>query len=175
VVAAAIGIGMWPMIVRINAGKTSIEAFSASGKRVIEMSLPAGEYAPYGPLPVTMGDTEQTNKNSLLLESEAAVEKIRSQGKMDARWREIDGRNALLEGTAASAARAVDIFEKARAEGADTAALRIELAAATFERDSRADKPNLAKTIDILEGVLAMPNLDKKDRAVALFKRGRGL
>jgi len=169
VVAVAVGIGIWPMIVEINARQTSIEAYSDSGKRVIEMRLPSAQYAPYEPLPVTMGDTEQTRKSSALFESEAAVEKTRHTGKMNARWREIDARTALLEGTAGSAARSVDTFEKARAEGADSAALQIELAAAIFERDSRADKPNLSKTIDILEGVLAMPGLDKKDRAVALF------
>lgn len=169
VVAVAVGVGIWPMIVEINARQTSIEAYSDSGKRVIEMRLPSAQYAPYEPLPVTMGDTEQTRKSSALFESEAAVEKIRHTGKMDARWREIDARTALLEGTAGSAARAVDTFEKARVEGADSAALQIELAAATFERDSRADKPNLSKTIDILEGVLARPGLDKKDQAVALF------
>src|SRR5258708_38043066 len=84
------------MIVEINARQTSIEAYSDSGERVIEIRLPSPQYAPYEPLPVTMGDTEQTRKNSALFESEASVERTRHIGEMNPRWPEIDHRTALL-------------------------------------------------------------------------------
>jgi hypothetical protein len=134
------------------------------------MRLPGAGYASYEPLPTVMGDAQEPgSKSPALFEAKGAVARIQQSGKMDPRWRWIDGRTALLEGTASGAGRAADTLEKARTEGQSSARLQIELAAAYFERDSRADKPNLAKTIDLLEGVLAMPSLSKDDRAVALF------
>ncbi|MBZ5522225.1 MAG: hypothetical protein LAP21_08280, partial [Acidobacteriia bacterium] len=112
------------------------------------------------------GDQESFRKSPALFEAKADVARAQQSGRMDSRWRWIDGRNALLSGNAASA---TDTLEKMRTEGRISPRLQIELAAAYFERDSASDKPNLAKAIDLLEGVLAMPGVSKEDRIVALF------
>ena len=169
-VAIGGGVAVWPAVVLFNANSASLAAASDSGHRVVAMRLPGADYASYEPLPTVMGDAQEpSSKSPALFEAKSAVARAQQSGKMDPRWRWIDGRTALLEGTASGAGRAADTLEKARAEGQTSARLQIELAAAYFERDSRADKPNLAKTIDLLEGVLAMPGVSKDDRAVALF------
>jgi hypothetical protein len=166
------GVLLQPRYLLYSANSASLTAASDGGQRTIAMRLPGAGYAPYEPLPTVMGgDTgqESSKKGPALLEAEAAVARARQAGKIDSRWRWIDGRTALLEGTASGATRAADTLEKVRTEGQLSARLQIELAAACFERDNRADRPNLAKTIDLLEGVLAMPEISREDRSVALF------
>jgi hypothetical protein len=176
IVIAGGGAVLQPRYLLYSANHESLVAASDGGQRTIAMRLPGAGYAPYEPLPTVMGGDagqESSKKSPALFEAEAAVARARQAGRMDSRWNWIDGRTALLEGTASGAARAADTLEKIRAEGQSSgqssARLQIELAAACFERDNRADKPNLAKTIDLLEGALAMPGISKEDRAVALF------
>lgn len=171
VLAVAGVIQLRPQISLYMAGRASINAFSDTGQRTVAMRLPGAAYAPYEPLPALMGDATQepSLRSPALFDAKSAVARVRQSGAMDSRWREIDGRAALAEGTAGGAARAVDALEKVIAEGHSAPRVKIELAAAYFERDSRADKPNLAKTIDLLEGVLATKDASREERATALF------
>lgn len=171
VVVIGSSVALLPQYRLFTAERTSLAAASDGGQRTIAMRLPGAAYAPYVAPTIVMGDSaqESSRKSPALLESQADVARAQQSGGLDPRWRRIDGRNALLEASSSSVARAADTLEKASTEGPASPRLQIELAAAYFERDSRADKPNLAKTIDLLEGVLAMPDVSKEDRAVALF------
>jgi CHAT domain-containing protein/predicted negative regulator of RcsB-dependent stress response len=75
----------------------------------------------------------------------------------------------LWESTPSSLEKAEKDFEKARASGIDSPSLEIDLAASYFERDSRAENPNLQRTLKLLSEVLSKPKLSNDDRASALY------
>jgi tetratricopeptide (TPR) repeat protein len=87
----------------------------------------------------------------------------------DPRWWQIQGRALLWESTPGSLEKAEKDFEKARSSGLASPSLEIDLAASYFERDSRAERPNLQRTLNLLGEVLSKPNLSKDDQASALF------
>ena len=60
-------------------------------------------------------------------------------------------------------------LKKRASDGLATPSLEIDLAASYFERDSRAEHPNLQRTLNLLSEVLSKPNLSKDDQASALF------
>ena len=104
-----------------------------------------------------------------LHDASGAANKNLRAGNADPRWLQIQGRALLWEATPSSLEKAEKDFEKARAEGLATPSLEIDLAASYFERDSRAEHPNLQRTLNLLSEVLSKPNLSKDDQASALF------
>jgi tetratricopeptide (TPR) repeat protein len=87
----------------------------------------------------------------------------------DPRWLQVQGLALLWEATPGSLEKAEKDFEKARSYGLATPSLEIDLAASYFERDSRAEHPNLQRTLNLLSEVLSKPGLNRDDRASALF------
>jgi len=104
-----------------------------------------------------------------LHDASGAANKNLRAAKADPHWLQIQGRALLWESTPSSLEKAEKDFEKARSEGLATASLEIDLAASYFERDSRAEHPNLQRTLNLLSEVLSKPNLSKEDQASALF------
>ena len=104
-----------------------------------------------------------------LHDASGAANKNLQAANADPRWLQIQGRALLWESTPSSLEKAEKDFEKARAEGLATPSLEIDLAASYFERDSRAEHPNLQRTLNLLSEVLSKPNLSKDDQASALF------
>jgi|GEM_PF-736466 CHAT domain-containing protein len=143
-----------------------------SERRTVEIRLPSVPYAPFNPLPVERsegaGQGLDYDRPALLKAKSDVASKLQS-GKLDPYLLQLAGRVSLLEGTANGLAKAEDAFEKARSQGLNTPELQIDLAASYFELDSKADHPNLQKTLDLLEGVLKNPKLSAQDRCVALF------
>src|SRR5262249_12929488 len=97
-----------------------------------------------------------------------ANENLRSN-KADPQWLQVQGRALLWVATPGNLEKAEKDFEKARSEGLDTPSLEIDLAASYFERDSRADHPNLQRSLNLLNEVLSKPKLSNEDRASALY------
>jgi CHAT domain-containing protein len=141
-------------------------------KRTTTMRLTAVDYSPYNPFPVVLGAEDGRGVDEVpapLHDASGAANKNLKAGNADPRWLQIQGRALLWESTPSSLEKAEKDFEKARSAGLVTPSLEIDLAASYFERDSRAEHPNLQRTLNLLSEVLSKPNLSKDDQASALF------
>lgn len=141
-------------------------------KRPTQMRLTAVDYSPYSPFTVPLGSETGLSVDEIppsLHEASGAANKNLQAENAKPEWLQIQGRALLWESTPNSLERAEKDFEKARTEGLASASLEIDLAASYFERDSRADHPNLQRTLNLLSEVLSKPNLSKEDQASALF------
>ncbi len=138
-------------------------------RRTTEMRLLSVHFAQYNPLPTEMGTPDKRdadNASVALLAAREALAKKTKSGPLSGPWVDIQGQILLLQ---MKPDDAVEVLEKAHAEDPDKPRLNITLAASRFEQDSRADHPNLAKTIDLLKGVADNPRADFQERSVALF------
>ncbi len=136
------------------------------------MRLPSVGYSPYSPFPVVLGAQDGLSVDEVppsLHDASGAANKNLQAKNADPQWLQIQGRALLWESTPSSLEKAEKDFEKARADGLATPSLEIDLAASYFERDSRAEHPNLQRTLNLLSEVLSKPNLSKDDQASALF------
>ena len=134
--------------------------------------LPQVGYAPYNPFPVVLGADNGRGVDEVppsLHNASGAANKNLHAANADPRWLQIQGRALLWESTPSSLDKAEKDFEKARSAGLASPSLKIDLAASYFERDSRAEHPNLQRTLNLLSEVLTQPNLSKDDQASALF------
>jgi hypothetical protein len=141
-------------------------------RRTTAMRLPSVSYSPYSPFPVVLGAQDGLSVDEVppsLHDASGAANKNLRAAKADPQWLQIQGRALLWEATPSSLEKAEKDFEKAHAEGLATPSLEIDLAASYFERDSRAEHPNLQRTLNLLSEVLSKPNLSKDDQASALF------
>jgi CHAT domain-containing protein len=146
-------------------------------RRTTPSRLPAVDYAPYNPFPVVLGAENGRGVDEVptsLHDASGAANKNLHAANADPRWLQIQGRALLWEATPSSLEKAEKDFEKARSEGLASPSLEIDLAASYFERDSRAEHPNLQRTLNLLSKVLTQPNLNKDDRASALFNLAIG-
>jgi hypothetical protein len=141
-------------------------------RRTTLMRLPAVEHSDYKPFPIELGPENGRGLDevptSLHDATGAANNNLRAANR-DPRWLQIQGRALLWESTPSSLEKAEKDFEKARSSGLATPSLEIDLAASYFERDSRAEHPNLQRTLNLLSEVLSKPDLGRDDRASALF------
>jgi CHAT domain-containing protein len=141
-------------------------------RRTTSSRLPSVGYAPYNPFPVVLGAESGRGVDEVptsLHDASGAANKNLRAANADPRWLQIQGRALLWESTSSSLEKAEKDFEKARSLGLATPSLEIDLAASYFERDSRAEHPNLQRTLNLLSEVLSKPDLNKDDRASALF------
>jgi CHAT domain-containing protein len=141
-------------------------------RRTTAMRLPSVSYSPYSPFPVVLGAQDGLSVDEVppsLHDASGAANKNLRAANADPHWLQIQGRALLWEATPSSLEKAEKDFEKARSEGLATPSLEIDLAASYFERDSRAEHPNLQRTLNLLSEVLSKPNLSKDDQASALF------
>jgi CHAT domain-containing protein len=141
-------------------------------RRTTPSRLPAVDYAPYNPFPVVLGAENGRGVDEVptsLHDASGAANKNLHAAHADPRWLQIQGRALLWEATPSSLEKAEKDFEKARSEGLASPSLEIDLAASYFERDSRAEHPNLQRTLNLLNEVLTKPKLNKDDHASALF------
>jgi CHAT domain-containing protein len=141
-------------------------------RRTTEMRLTSVAHTPYSPFPVTLGTESGRGVDEVpesLHDASGAANKNLRVANADPRWLQIQGRALLWESTPSSLEKAEKDFEKARSAGLASPSLEIDLAASYFERDSRAEHPNLQRTLNLLSEVLSKPNLTKDDQASALF------
>jgi hypothetical protein len=170
IVGLVLGSALWPSFELHKAQQEVAAAFVE--RRTTTMRLPFVDYSPYKPFPVVLGTQDGLSVDevppSLHDASGAANKKLRA-ANADPRWLQIQGRALLWGATPSSLEKAEKDFEKAHAEGLATPSLEIDLAASYFERDSRAEHPNLQRTLNLLSEVLSKPKLSKDDQASALF------
>ena len=140
-------------------------------RRTIAMRLTNVGHANFDPLPAPRGpgDPDQQYNRPNLLDAKAKIAKKQQAGDLNPQWHELRGRLDLLEGTVSGPAKAISEFQKAQSSGRDSAPLQIDLAAAYYEQDIRADYPNLERSLNLLLQVLKEPKLSSQERAVALF------
>lgn len=155
-------------------------ASAYSERRTIEMRLTGVGFSEYRPLPTEMGPESRQGldyqRPDLLDAKSKLAAKLHSGVKVDPQWLQLEGRIGLLDDPN-SAEEAEKDFKKAEAQGLTDPNLKIDLAAAYFERDTRMDSsnqpgtqiPNLARTIDLLSMVLKSPNLTKEQELVAHY------
>src|SRR6266481_2806915 len=154
-----------------RAQKQAVAGFEE--RRTTEMRLTAENYSSFRPFPIVLGASESGRgldevPTSLHDASGAANQNLRAP-QADPRWLQIQGRVLLWESTPSSLEKAEKDFEKARAEGLEVPSLDIDLAVSYFERDSRAEHPNLQRTLKLLNHLLNNPRLSNSDRATALY------
>lgn len=153
-----------------QAQKQAAAAFAE--RRTTEMRLTAVEHAPYRPFPIVLGADNGRGIDEVptpLHDASGAANKNLLASNADPRWLQIQGRALLWESTPSSLEKAEKDFEKARAAGLASPSLEIDLAASYFERDSKAEHPNLQRTLNLLSEVLSKPKLNADDRASALY------
>lgn len=141
-------------------------------RRTTPMRLTSVDYTPYSPFPVVLGAESGRSVDEVptsLHDASGAANRNLRAANADPRWLQIQGRALLWESTPSSLEKAEKDFEKARSAGLASPSLEIDLAASYFERDSRAEHPNLQRTLNLLSEVVSKPNLSKDDRASALF------
>lgn len=141
-------------------------------RRTTEMRLPAVEYSPYRPFPIVLGAESGRGLDEVptsLHDASGAANKNLLASNADPRWLQIQGRALLWESTPSSLEKAEKDFEKARSAGLESPSLEIDLAASYFERDSKAEHPNLQRTLNLLSEVLSKPKLSNEDRTSALY------
>ena len=140
-------------------------------RRTTEMRLTSVDYAPYNPFPIVLGVESGRGLDEVptsLHNASGAANKSLLASNADPRWLQIQGRALLWESTPSSLEKAEKDFEKARSAGLTDPSLEIDLAASYFERDSRAEHPNLQRTLNLLSEVLSKPKLTATT-AQALF------
>ena len=157
---------------RVRKAKSQVAAAFAD-RRTTEMRLPSVAYAPYKPFPTELsgnsGGRELDEMPPELTSASSAANENLKKDKVDPQWLQVQGRALLWASTSGSLERAEKDFEKARAEGLNSPSLEIDLAASYFERDSRAEHPNLQRSLNLLSEVLSRPKLSNEDRASALY------
>jgi CHAT domain-containing protein len=171
---AVVGLNWVVKLHRTNGSQDAqkLVALAYAERRTTEMRLSAVPHSDYNPIPIERSgrvESDTRMERPSFLDAEHAVAQQQRSGNLDGDWLEVKGRVELLEATPGSADRAVREFERARSRGAENPGLQIDLAAACFERERYADKPDLRKTLDLLAGVLKNQRLGKEDRLVALF------
>jgi CHAT domain-containing protein len=147
-------------------------AAAFADRRTTEMRLTSVDYAPYQPFPVILGSENGRSLDELppaLHDASSAANEHLKSAHPDPRWLQVQGRALLWEATPASLEKAEKNFEKARAEGLNTASLKIDLAASYFEHDVKSENPRLERTLDLLNEVLGSQKLSSQDRATALY------
>jgi CHAT domain-containing protein len=143
-------------------------------RRTTEMRLPAAPYGHYQPVPVVKGSSDGNDWESApapLVEAEGIIKNNKS-ADTSSQWLDVQGRINLLQGSAASVDRSIEAFQSALTKNPQNLELKVDLAAAYFEKEMLADRdrPVLVKTIDLLEDVVK--NAKKEDqelKAAALF------
>ncbi len=153
-----------------QAQKQAAAAFAE--RRTTEMRLTSVDYSPYNPFPIVLGEESGRGLDEVptsLHDASGAANKNLQASNADPRWLQIQGRALLWESTPSSLEKAEKDFEKARSSGLANPSLEIDLAASYFERDSRAEHPNLQRTLNLLSEVLSQPRLSSDDRASALY------
>ncbi|HZI58463.1 MAG TPA: hypothetical protein VFF39_16905 [Verrucomicrobiae bacterium] len=153
-----------------QAQKQAAAAFAE--RRTTEMRLASVEHAPYRPFPIVLGAENGRGIDEVptsLHDASGAANKNLLASNPDPRWLQIQGRALLWESTPSSLEKAEKDFEKARSAGLENPGLEIDLAASYFERDSKAEHPNLQRTLNLLSEVLSKPKLGPDDRASALY------
>jgi len=141
-------------------------------RRTTLMRLPGVEHSDYKGFPVELGPESGRGLDEVptsLHDATGAANNNLRAANADPRWWQIQGRALLWESTPGSLEKAEKDFEKARSSGLASPSLEIDLAASYFERDSRAEHPNLQRTLNLLGEVLSKPDLSRDDRASALF------
>jgi len=167
---SVIGTLLWAGFQLHQAQKQVAAAFAE--RRTTEMRLPSVRNAPYRPFPVELGAENGRGLDEVptsLHDATGAANNNLRAANADPRWWQIQGRALLWESTPGSLEKAEKDFEKARSYGLASPSLEIDLAASYFERDSRAEHPNLQRTLNLLGEVLSKPDLNRDDRASALF------
>ena len=147
-------------------------AAAFADRRTTLMRLPSVDHSSYNPFPIELGAENGRGLDEVptsLHDAIGAANENLTAGKADPGWMQVQGLALLWESTPSSLEKAEKDFEKARAAGLATPSLKIDLAASYFERDSRAEHPNLQRTLNLLSEVLSKPNLSKDDQASALF------
>jgi CHAT domain-containing protein len=147
-------------------------ATAFAGRRTTEMRLPSVSYSDYRPFPIELGGENGRSLDEVptsLHDASGAANQNLLAAKADPRWLQVQGLALLWESTPNSLEKAEKDFERARTNGLATPSLEIDLAASYFERDSRAEHPNLQRTLNLLSEVLSKPSLANDDRASALF------
>ncbi len=147
-------------------------AAAFADRRTTLMRLPSVDHSQYKPFPLELGPEDGRGLDEVptsLHDASGAANQNLLSGKPDPRWLQVQGLALLWESTPISLEKAEKDFEKARSAGLATPSLEIDLAASYFERDSRAEHPNLQRTLNLLSEVLTKPNLSKDDQASALF------
>jgi hypothetical protein len=170
IVGLVLGSALWPGFQLRKAQNEVAAAFVE--RRTTTMRLPSVDYSPYNPFPIVLGAEDGRGVDEVptsLHEASGAANKVLRAANADPHWLQIQGRALLWEATPSSLSKAERDFEKARSEGLATPSLEIDLAVSYFERDSRAEHPNLQRTLNLLSEVLSKPNLSKEDQASALF------
>jgi CHAT domain-containing protein/predicted negative regulator of RcsB-dependent stress response len=153
-------------------------ASAFSERRTIEMRLTSVPYTEFRPLKTTLGAEEQGTgfDRPNLLAAKAEVGKKLKSGDRDPKLLQLEGRIALLDGSATEIITARKALEQAKEAGLDTPSLQIDLAASYFEYELRnhPDQPDLRHTIDLLKAVVDDPKLKSNDenRLVAMFDLG---
>ena len=154
----------------MQANKQVASAFAE--RRTTEMRLTSLEYSKYDPFPITLGPEGGRGLDEVptsLHEASGAANKNLQASHVDPRWLQILGRALLWEATPSSLEKAEKDFEKAKSAGLVTPSLEIDLAVSYFERDSKAEHPNLQRTLNLLSEVLSKPGLSSDDRSSALY------
>ncbi|HEU4415274.1 MAG TPA: CHAT domain-containing tetratricopeptide repeat protein [Candidatus Angelobacter sp.] len=153
-----------------QAQKQTAEAFAA--RRTTKMRLTSAAFSDYKPFPTVLGNDGGRELDEIPAElasaSSTASEKLQAKNA-DPRWLQVQGRALLWEATPASLEKAEKDFETAKASGLNSPSLDIDLAATFFERDSKAEHPNLQRSLNLLSEVLSRPALNNEDRASALY------
>jgi len=147
-------------------------AAAFTDRRTTLMRLPAVEHSDYKPFPIELGTENGRGLDEVptsLHDATGAANNNLRAANADPRWWQVQGRALLWESTPGSLEKAEKDFEKARSSGLASPSLEIDLAASYFERDSRAEPPNLQRTLNLLSDVLNKPNLGNDDQASALF------
>jgi len=141
-------------------------------RRTTLMRLSGVEHSDYKSFPVELGPENGRGLDEIptsLHDATGAANNNLHAANADPRWLQVLGRALLWESTPSSLEKAEKDFEKARTSGLANPSLEIDLAASYFERDSRADHPNLQRTLNLLSEVLSKPELGRDDQASALF------
>ena len=141
-------------------------------RRTTLMRLPGVEHSDYKSFPVELGPENGRGLDEIptsLHDATGAANNNLRAANADPRWLQVQGRALLWESTPSSLEKAEKDFEKARSSGLASPSLEIDLAASYFERDSRAEHPNLQRTLNLLSEVLSKPDLGRDDQASALF------
>ena len=156
---------------KVNRAATQVASAFAE-RRTTLMRLPGVEHSDYKGFPVELGPESGRGLDEVptsLHDATGAANNNLRAANADPRWWQIQGRALLWESTPGSLEKAEKDFEKARSYGLASPSLEIDLAASYFERDSRAEHPNLQRTLNLLGEVLSKPDLSRDDRASALF------
>lgn len=164
------GPALWAGFGLHQAQKQVAAAFTE--RRTTLMRLPGVEHSDYKSFPVELGPENGRGLDEIptsLHDATGAANNNLRAANADPRWLQVQGRALLWESTPSSLEKAEKDFEKARSSGLASPSLEIDLAASYFERDSRADHPNLQRTLNLLSEVLSKPDLNRDDRASALF------